>query len=403
MPADTATTSSGHDGPGQSFPQGRPAVDRLGRHELPALTSIRGLLAWWVVLFHFAPTAPFHVGRGDPFIEKGIVAVDCFFVLSGFVLCHVHPVIIDRDRAFGTADFLVSRLARIYPLHLAMLAAFALVVAAFRLSHPYDGGAAAPFAADRLPGLLRQLVLLHGWFRWGHETAWNVPSWSISSEWAAYLLAPLLFLSLRRLRPAFAWLAAGLLAACITGLAEAHLLFEGAMALPRVLTEFCLGALLRTALRHGHAGLDRTRTAGLAAGWLAALGLAFTTHAGLFLAAMIWLLLLLSLRTRRATGGLRHVERIGLYLGETSFAVYMCHAFILMLWGGDIAHKFPALVSHALPAALLLVAAIQGCASLLHHLVELPAQRGIRRRFRAWTQARSQAATTAGEALRRPA
>ncbi len=392
LPAEDPTTSSGR--PGQ--------IDRLGRHELPALTSIRGLLAWWVVMFHFAPTAPFHVGRGDPFIDKGIIAVDCFFVLSGFVLCHVHPVIIDRGRPYGAADFLVSRLARIYPLHLAMLAAFALVVAAFRLTHPHDVGAGAPFSADRLPGLLRQLALLHGWFRWGQETAWNVPSWSISSEWAAYLLAPLLFLALARLRPGLAWTAAGLLAGCIAALAESHRLFTGGMALPRVLMEFCLGALLRTTLRQGHAGLDRIRNPGLAVGWLAALGLAFTTHAGLFLAAMIWLLLLLSLRTRRATGLLGSIERIGLYLGETSFSVYMCHAFILMLWGGNVAHRFPMLVSHALPAALLLAGVIQGCATLLHHLVELPAQAGIRRRFRAWTHARSQGAR-AVEAVRRPA
>ena len=384
-------------------PEGQHAArDRLSRHELPALTSIRGLLAWWVVLFHFAPSAPFHGNPHGAFISKGIVAVDCFFVLSGFVLCHVHPVIIDRDRPGGTADFLVSRLARIYPLHLAMLACFALMVVAFRLTHPHQVGPGVPFAADRLPGLLRQLALLHGWFRWGHETAWNVPSWSISSEWAAYLLAPVLFLVLRRLRPGLAWIASGVVGACLVGLAETHLLFTGSMALPRVILEFCLGALLRTALRGGDAGLGRIRDAGLAAGWLAALGLAFTAHPGLFLAAMLWLLLLLSLRTRRSSGALGAVERASLYLGETSFAVYMCHAFILMLWSGDVAHRVPVLTSHALPAAALLFVVIQGGASLLHHLVELPAQRAIRRWFRSWTGARA-VRSAAGGAVRRPA
>nr|WP_321983012.1 acyltransferase [uncultured Lichenicoccus sp.] len=378
------------------------AIDRLGRHELPALTSIRGLLAWWVVLFHFAPTAPFHLDPHAPFIAKGIVAVDGFFVLSGFVLCHVHPVIIDRDRPYGTADFLVSRLARIYPLHLAMLAAFVLVVAAFRLTHPHQSGAGVPFSADRLPGLLRQLALLHGWFRWGREAAWNVPSWSISSEFAAYLLAPLLFLSLSRLHPVRAWAAAGLLAAVIFCLAEAHLLFRGTMVLPRVLLEFCLGALLRTALRHGHAGLDRSRDLGLVAGWLAAVGFAFTSQVALFLAAIVWLLLLLSLRTRRATGALGRIERVCLYLGETSFAVYMCHAFILMLWGPEISNRL-ALFRHPVPAALCLFVVIQGCASLLHHLVEVPAQRGMRQRFRAWTQARALRDSPAAEAVQRPA
>ena len=367
--------------------RGASAADPLGRHELPALTSIRGLLAWWVVVFHFAPSAPFHAAVHQVFIAKGIVAVDCFFVLSGFVLCHVHPVIIGR-RPFGVADFLVSRLARIYPLHLAMLAAFVLVAASYRLTHPGALGPGAPFADDQMPGLLRQLALLHGWFRWGHDTAWNVPSWSISSEWAAYMLAPLAFLWLGHRRPGVAWLCAGLLTALVVCLGEFGLLFGGAMALPRVLLEFCLGASLRSGLRQGDAWLHRIRSPGLAAGWLAAFCLAWTAHAGLFLAAMIWLLLLLSLRTGRAQGMLGRIEQVAIYLGETSFAVYMCHAFILMLWNGVVTPRMHGILLHKVPDALLLAGVILGFACVLHHAVELPAQRAIRRRFRDWTLSR---------------
>jgi peptidoglycan/LPS O-acetylase OafA/YrhL len=81
---------------------------------------------------------------------------------------------------------------------------------------------------------------------WHHNPRWNVPSWSISAEWFAYLLFPLL-------APALMWVrerAMALLIA-VAALAATALLFTiadwtlntwvGAPALTRVFGEFLCG------------------------------------------------------------------------------------------------------------------------------------------------------------------
>jgi len=50
------------------------------------LTSLRFFAAIWVVMFHYWP----HLAvTGTPaLVAKGYLGVECFFVLSGFILCH---------------------------------------------------------------------------------------------------------------------------------------------------------------------------------------------------------------------------------------------------------------------------------------------------------------------------
>lgn len=361
-----------------------PRLD-LVRTELPALTSVRALLAWWVVAFHVLPVAPFGFNRRAPLLSKGMLAVDCFFLLSGFILCHVHPRILDAPRRAPVADFLVSRLARIYPLHAAMLAAFGANVVAYRLLRSHGHA----FADDTLPALLRQVLLVHGWLPSNDFRSWNVPSWSISSEWAAYLLAPLIFFAITRASRHALLLLLALGGGLAVWLLETGRMGHADLKIPRVVLEFTLGATMRALVPFVLPFLLRIRNPGLVVGWLACAVAAASPHPGLLLLGMSWVLLLLSLRSERTTGRLARLERVTIYLGETSFAVYMCHALVLMLWSG---HQ-PRFLAHA-PAAELVVAAltlmlvIQLLASLLHHTVERPAQRWIRQRFRHWREPR---------------
>jgi peptidoglycan/LPS O-acetylase OafA/YrhL len=57
------------------------------RHELRPLTSARGIAAWYVVLYHIRESAAGTLPQSviDIF-AKGYLAVDFFFVLSGFVI-----------------------------------------------------------------------------------------------------------------------------------------------------------------------------------------------------------------------------------------------------------------------------------------------------------------------------
>jgi peptidoglycan/LPS O-acetylase OafA/YrhL len=140
------------------------------RAELPALTGLRGICALWVLGFH-AFTVP-----------AGYLGVDVFFALSGFVLAYNYA---GNPPSVGV--FLWKRFARLYPAHLAGLAltvVCVLVLAGLGIDNPRPG-------YFKTEGLLRSLLMVHAWQIPVGKT-WNVPSWSISAEWAAYLAFPVL-------------------------------------------------------------------------------------------------------------------------------------------------------------------------------------------------------------------
>src|SRR5947207_4699557 len=92
------------------------------------LTSLRGLAAWWVAVYHFRDYLP--LPSPNPiydFFSRGYLAVDLFFVLSGFVLqlsYFRNPIGITRS---SIVEFALARVARIYPLHVFMLMLFTTV------------------------------------------------------------------------------------------------------------------------------------------------------------------------------------------------------------------------------------------------------------------------------------
>jgi peptidoglycan/LPS O-acetylase OafA/YrhL len=134
--------------------------------EISALTSLRGIAALAVLIFHVIPDF------------RGYLAVDLFFLLSGFVLTHVYgQIVLTRQSYF---NFLKARLARIYPVHLIML----LVLLPMLDTRPdFSSG-----------GLLSSLLLMQS--PW-HSICWNYASWSISAEWHSYLLFPILVMNYR--------------------------------------------------------------------------------------------------------------------------------------------------------------------------------------------------------------
>jgi peptidoglycan/LPS O-acetylase OafA/YrhL len=95
---------------------------------LPALTAIRNLAAWWVVLYHFKEELPrvFFDTAIFGFIAHGNLAVDLFFELSGFVIALNYAGAFGQPTWVQYAWFLVLRLARIYPLHIFMLLIFVI-------------------------------------------------------------------------------------------------------------------------------------------------------------------------------------------------------------------------------------------------------------------------------------
>jgi peptidoglycan/LPS O-acetylase OafA/YrhL len=120
--------------------------DQSSPEPLPSLTPLRGIAALWVVVFHYCWHLPaLHVDRYTGAVYKGYLAVDLFFMLSGFVISHVYRRVFARQlTGQGYLDFLKARVARIYPLHLTVLLLFVATALAER---------AAVYAAEDRSGL----------------------------------------------------------------------------------------------------------------------------------------------------------------------------------------------------------------------------------------------------------
>lgn len=150
------------------------------RHQYVMLDGLRGIAAGCVVLFHFGlldrlSAAPSHA----------YLAVDLFFLISGFVVAHAYEGRLDGGLSLG--GFAKLRLLRLYPLHALGMLLGALVVGAAALR---QGGGLLPIPA----GLLLGLCFLPRFGAGGDDLfPLNGPAWSLMFE----LLANLLYAALR--------------------------------------------------------------------------------------------------------------------------------------------------------------------------------------------------------------
>ncbi len=151
--------------------------------EIRALTGIRGVAAIMVVLFHFHDAFVRLIPGWKVFAQtasRGPLGVDLFFMLSGFILCHVYhagerPISLRSHRRF-----LWLRIARVYPNHfVSLIVMFGVVLIARAAGRTLPGS----FPIAYLPF---QLSMTHAWFH-SPGIEWNYPSWSISSEWFGYV------------------------------------------------------------------------------------------------------------------------------------------------------------------------------------------------------------------------
>ncbi len=340
--------------------------------ELKALTSVRGIAAWLVVFFHLRRSIADLPDAAMTVLSKGYLAVDFFFLLSGFVIWLSYGERI-RERGFGAVpEFLKRRVARIWPLHLFMLG-FAVMLAAALAA---TGRGSDHFPFHELP---LHVVLLQNW-GFTDTLDWNDPAWSISCELGAYLLFPLLALAIdwRRV-PAWAVLAAiGSLLVLLHWVFASRGATSLGQAIPsigilRCILEFACGTAVgalwlrwkeRWALP---AALSALAAAAFAAGWW--LGVPETLAVP---AAFAALLLALALTSAKAGNPLEAAPIH--YLGEISYATYLGH---YLLW---FAFKL-AFVSdaHAVgwPVIGMFLLLVLASSAALYHFVERPAQRWV--------------------------
>lgn len=164
-------------------------------HNLHQLTGIRGLAAFIVVFYHIENYIRPYVNDATlSFIQHGYLAVDFFFILSGFVIAFNYFEKLNIPSKRKIFQFYIKRVARIYPLHLLILLAYLTIPIAYFLTGK-DLGETSKFTTE---SFTISLFLMQSW-GWLDSLTWNIPSWSISTEMMAYIVFPIMVPLLSRI------------------------------------------------------------------------------------------------------------------------------------------------------------------------------------------------------------
>jgi peptidoglycan/LPS O-acetylase OafA/YrhL len=327
------------------------------------LTSVRFFAALFVVLHHSAPAFLVYF-RGMSFcaVPKDFFSrilfsvtfsVSFFYLLSGYVLAMVY---LREGRAVDSRRFFPARVARIYPLYVAMLVLDSPEVLVPEIQR--FGLATGLFKTAKI--LAGNALLLQAWVP-ERLLRMNSPSWSLCGEAFFYVCFPVLGVALWKLRGARLWMTA--IALYVGGQAlvwavRPHLSRQMVLYLPVLhLSTFALGVLLARwqRLRQEREGGEAARlwqvntVLGLSiAGVVLSIlllplfNVAMPYNNGLLapvLAGFIWAI------SARTTGLSRWLCGSWLVaLGNASYAIYLIHGPLLLLflrWGWVSAACYP--------------------------------------------------------------
>jgi peptidoglycan/LPS O-acetylase OafA/YrhL len=350
--------------------------------EIRSLTGLRGVAAVYVVFHHYflglSFTNPF-----STFMAHGYLAVDLFFVLSGFVMT------LNYSRMFAGGwsrasmlTFLSRRIARVYPLYLVATTCALLLIMAGWLENP---------TSSLKTNFAMNLAMVQAW---GFGPSLDGPGWSISAEWAAYLLFPLLLSVAFFRKPLWGWLSAAtsfavLILLCLLPATAVHNLrplatldlhasYRG-IAVFRCLAEFTLGILAARLLGSRTADwLGSNRWFDLAL-CLSILGLMAVPRADLAVVFLFPALILCLSSEDRLPSTILGSKPIH-YLGVLSYSLYLVHDLLggLMAWTHRYAHAHG--LAHAQTyAAVLGIALTFPIAACAYKVIELPGRRFLRR------------------------
>lgn len=355
---------------------------------IDSLTGVRFLVAFGILIHHFGEDLGRKAEHVARFLESLSSCVSFFFVLSGFILVHASEATL---RVPTWRKFMVSRLARVYPLYLLGLAV--MLVPFLKYDGPYPD-----WQWWETPvSVVLSLLGIQSWVP-RYSSLINGPGWSLSVEIFFYASFPLVVAWGRGLlfrRPLTAMATLWILATCLGLWLEASVLgdrsvldqgakfagFHPLVRFPEFLMGMSLGALHAT----------RPPGAKTASGiWI---GATFALMACLVAGSEgIWRTAfhnsLLSPLYCAAIYGLANatdpLQRLlgsrwfGL-LGESSYALYILH-FPFMVGLSSLIHRADLPLAGVAKLVAYLFLSI-GFSVLAHLWIERPARAWIRERF----------------------
>jgi peptidoglycan/LPS O-acetylase OafA/YrhL len=364
------------------------------REEIPSLTGLRGVAAC-SVLFSHALDGTFYY---EPVVEKIAIpfahfGMSLFFVLSGFVIHYNYGALFaTAPMRFAAWRFFAARFARLYPLF-----AVSILCSLPTAPLPFSGWVA-----------LSYVTMTQTWF----NTALAVfpPAWSISTEWFFYLAyVPLTVIARRIQSPMTVFFAFCIVVFVAFGAASvlwrdqvsafAHAWFwhdDKVSADPwewlvawspyvRVM-EFVVGMLMAQAFKSGRPKSLPSIVLPAAiiwcgfvflADWLWPLGQGGLVSAFIFAPAIALAMLYLCKHESWLASALS--SRLGIFLGEISYSIYIWSFFVIGMLG-QMFYQAPITLHYVVSA--LKIPVVCGMTLVFaygsYHLIEIPARRFLR-------------------------
>jgi peptidoglycan/LPS O-acetylase OafA/YrhL len=375
-------------------------LTRLPRRipEIRPLTGLRIVAALLVVLFHMRGNLrdafPHFAHAAWPVLDSGLLGVDLFFALSGFVLTinYVDAVGLRLTRS-GTARFLWARIARVWPAYVVTL----IIAGIWHAGLPVIGWQdPVPVRDLSTMSFLRQFGLVVLWNEPDYDRlTWNGPAWSVSAEALAYVAFPVLALLLFRLDRGLRARTLGILGLAVL----APLMIEGAINLYgpyvwliRLAGAFVAGSLAALAVRKVWAHVDshRHRSWPTVLTWLSTAGILATLYvsyaidrpAARILAVLFFPLLIVGLSLSRSGLARLLATRPLVFGGRISYSVYLTHMVLVIEPFWALQTRWPDVLADdtAVAAGFFLAVPVLACVTgwLLWRFVEEPAQRRMR-------------------------
>jgi peptidoglycan/LPS O-acetylase OafA/YrhL len=359
---------------------------------LPTLTSFRFLAALIVVSLHVSGRGLAGIPIWTAVARRGSFGVDFFFILSGFILCHAHrdsliesSQIVDtvRARRFSYREFLSRRLAKIVPLNVIMAVLFLLHRAGV-LGH----GIRKPAMGSLF---VQNIAMVQSW-GFSDSSGLNTVAWSVSAEFFVYLCFPVVIWLMFRGSQRTASTIGGFMIIFVLTIQvmfgiSIEELQNVRLGLLRIVPEFIIGALLYRLVQQNPLTKRHRKFCGVLAITCFVLGLVWNSDIP-FLIAFV-LTVTWGAENDRDVSLTNHKSQWHapwlLFLGETSYALYMTHFLFLELTISPLLRRWPVIATSALlsgVAQMVILLSVVGIGSAVFVVVERPLHRRIIHRLR---------------------
>jgi peptidoglycan/LPS O-acetylase OafA/YrhL len=312
---------------------------------LPVLDGIRGLAVMMVLIFHFVGqmlTTNAIEHAVVAVTKQGLLGVDLFFVLSGFLITGL--LYEARDKPHFLRNFYIRRVLRIFPLYYGVLAIIFFVAPLI----PLFQGTTLDFLLERQAWAWTYAVNIYLALHTDWSFSYLNHFWSLCVEEHFYLVWPLVVLLLARrpnaLMATCLAISVGAMLARVIGIAMGLNWWVTVVLTPFKLDGLALGAFLAVLLRQprGPDWLQRTVTpiAAVVIGLLAVsyvwTGLVSRTHlelvgairASLFQVLLACLLIWILMAPKQHKMSRLFSSRPMVFFGTYSYGLYVYHHFI---------------------------------------------------------------------------